>query len=343
MKPINIAQIGTGHDHASQILVCMKRLPHLFNIVGICEPNPRFASRLSSDSSYDGIPVYKSVEELFAIPELQAITVETEEQSCAKYAKMCIDNGFPIHVDKPGGYIEEEFLDYMYAAKQKNIPVHFGYMYRFNPLFRKALALKESGELGDIFSVEAQMSVHHVKEKREWLRQFQGGMTYFLGCHLIDLVMQLQGNPEEIIPFNCCTGAEQENSCEDFGFAVLKYPNGASFIKTCSAEINGFGRRQLVICGTKGTFEIKPLETKAPAIDPAIRYTQMFSTGQLTLYSEQINDWTDCSEHIESAPYGRFDDLMTEFARIVQGEIRNPYPHDYEIQLFKNILKACGR
>ena len=63
----------------------------------------------------------------------------------------------------------------------------------------------------------------------------------------------------EVIPLSCNTGYEGVDTC-DFGMAVFKYPNGVSFAKTCDVERGGFLRRQLVICGEKGTIEIKPFE-----------------------------------------------------------------------------------
>ena len=45
------------------------------------------------------------------------------------------------------------------------------------------------------------------------------------------------------------------------GFALYKYNNGISFVKTNAAEVNGFARRQIVITGTNGSMEINPIET----------------------------------------------------------------------------------
>lgn len=126
-------------------------------------------------------------------------------------------------------------------------------MYRFNPLISEAIARAKSGELGEIYSVEAHMDCVHPPEKRQWLDRFPGGMMFYLGCHLIDLIYQIQGEPDEIISMNTSTEYKIDGA-EDFGMAVLKYPHGVSFAKTCAAEPGGFMRRQLVICGTKGTF-----------------------------------------------------------------------------------------
>ena len=86
----------------------------------------------------------------------------------------------------------------------------------------------DAGKYGDIYSVECHMSCYHKDEKRAWMANYKGGMMFFLGCHLIDLIYRIQGEPEEVIPLNTVTGINGIDRGEDYGFAVLKYKNGAS-------------------------------------------------------------------------------------------------------------------
>ena len=120
----------------------------------------------------------------------------------------------------------------------------------------------QKGELGQILSVEAQMSRWDQPGLRQWLGNFKGGMMFYLGCHLIDLVVQIQGFPKNIIPLNTRTGIDGVDT-EDLGMAVLQYENGVSLVRMGGVEIGGFDRRQLVICGSKSTLEIRPLEAPA--------------------------------------------------------------------------------
>ncbi len=341
MKKIKIAQIGTGHDHAQQLMRCLRRMSDRFMIVGIAEPNSEFLYRLDTDPVYQGIPHYE-LAELLKLPDLDAVAVEMDEKNAADIALLCIERGFPIHLDKPGAESLSKFKEIMEKASEKKLIVQMGYMYRYNPLVSKALQMKEEGMFGDIHSVEAHMSVWHHQKKREWLSNFQGGMMYFLGCHLIDLIMLFMGKPKEVMGFRCCTEIENEKEYEDYGLAVLKYQNGLSFAKTCAAEVNGFARRQLVICGSKGTFEINPFEEKAPAPDPE-RNTQMISRGRLTLLNEETNSWYDCSKELVSPTFDRYDAMMEDFARMILSEVGNPWSYEYEIEVFRSILKACGR
>lgn len=45
----------------------------------------------------------------------------------------------------------------------------------------------------------------------------------------------------------------------------------------------------------------------------------------------------------KSGVYGRYDAMLENFARIVRKEKENAYSYDYELGLYKTVLKACGR
>ena len=154
---------------------------------------------------------------------------------------------------------------------------------------------------------------------------------FYLGCHLMDLVMQIQGLPLSVHPFLCCTETEGV-SARDFGMGVLQYPRGYSLIKASAVEIGGYARRQLVISGTKGTVEIKPLEM--PVIDEKLSAT-------VTEYRNP-QDWCDRGFVTYGLPFDRYDSMMASFAAMVRGEKENPWNYDYELNLYKNMIRLCG-
>jgi len=183
-------------------------------------------------------------------PEIEAVAVETEEIYLTKYALMAAKAGKHLHMEKPGGVDSAEFTRLIEALKSQNLVFSTGYMYRFNPKIQEALAKVKNGELGEIYAVEAQMNCIHTNQVRQWLHAFPSGMLFFLGCHLIDLIYQIQGEPEEVIPLSTSTGFDGI-SAKDYGMVAFKYKNGVSFAKACDAELGGFLRRQIVICGEK--------------------------------------------------------------------------------------------
>ena len=329
MKKIKVAQIGTSKwSHGSGIWPTMARHPEFFELVGYALPENEREKFPNSIKCFEGYREM-TVEEILADPEIEAVTVETEEIYLTKYALMVARAGKHLHMEKPGGVSLSDFEELISVLKEKRLVFSLGYMYRFNPKINEAIERVKAGELGEISSVEAQMSCRHGEELRDWLKVFPGGMTFFLGCHLIDLIYRIQGEPDEIIPLSCSTGFDGVGG-KDIGMVVFKYKNGVSFLKTSAAESGAFLRRRLLISGEDGTFEIRPLEQDAEG------------GGQFSVLHECFGKtWSVPVKETRSEIFGRYDAMMINFAEMVRGK-ENPFSYDYELKLYKLILKACG-
>lgn len=329
IKRVKIAQIGTStNSHGNFIFNSLKKQSEIFEIVGFAFPEnerKKYPERMADFEGYAEL----TVDEILKNPEIEAVTVETEEKYLTKYALMAAEHNKHIHMEKPGGTTLSEFENLITAVKKNGTVFHIGYMYRYNPFIIELIDRIKRGELGEIISVEAQMNCSHSKELRSWLKDYKGGSLFFLGCHLIDLILQIKGIPERIVPLSKSTGIDEVGS-EDFGMAVFEYNNGVSFAKVNSNEIGGFARRQLVVSGTKETVEIKPLEILADG-------------GQFTTKTEyKSGEWNNMGKTSRSEIYDRYDAMMRSFAEMVCGEKKNLYTYDYELELYKTILKACG-
>ena len=329
MKKIRIAQIGTSkNSHGNMIWEGLLKQQDLFEVVGYALPENEREKFPQQAKAFDGYREM-TVEEILSDPTIDAVAVETEEIYLTKYSIMVAKAGKHLHMEKPGGTDLALFEELVGLMKEKQLVFSLGYMYRFNTKIREALEKVRRGDLGKIYAVEAHMDCKHPPEVRQWLENFPGGMMFFLGCHLIDLIYQIQGEPEDVLAMNCATGFDGVTA-QDYGMAVLKYSNGVSFAKTCAHEYGGFRRRQLVICGEKGTIEIKPLEA----------YDEL---GQYTVYHESF----DASWHVDwdesrSSGEDRYDSMIRNFGEMVNGK-ENPYDYDYELNLYKLVLRACGK
>ena len=161
-------------------------------------------------------------------------------------------------MEKPGGQSIADFEELIRTVKKNQTVFHTGYMYRYNPALTDVIARVKAGEIGEVTSVEAQMNCWHKRECTEWLSTFEGGMMFFLGCHMLDLIMQLQGEPRAIHTFHRSSERFEGVRSLDSAVAILEYGRGVSIIKSSGAEWGGFLRRQLVITGTKKTVQ-KPM------------------------------------------------------------------------------------
>lgn len=331
MAKIRVAQIGVGHDHASGFMDTMRRMPETYEVVGVCAESAEYEGLLRTNPCYDGIP-RRDRDDILGDGSIDAILVETEEHSLVPNTLLAIGAGFPVHMDKPGGEELSAFTEMVRRAEAKRLPFQMGYMYRYNPAVRMAEKMARDGELGDIIAVDAQMSVRHPPEKRAWLNRFRGGMMFFLGCHLVDMIYRFQGIPLSVTPMNRHTRTEGID-CPDYGFAVFDYGRAISFAKTSAAEVNGFDRRQLVITGTKASVELKPFEYYVKG---------GMTTGMKVTRHEPGKEWRDNGETVALPPIGRYDKMMEEFAAAVRGDMALPYTYQSEIDVQKMVLEACG-
>lgn len=328
MKPVRTAYIGMAHDHALPTLQTLCRYPQYTNIVCITERDDAVRSKFTGNEACCGIE-WTDEKELFSRDDIEAVYIESDELISLDYAEECIEKGWHVHMDKPAGTDIARFESILREAEKRGLVFHTGYMYRYNPAMRYLLDKVRSGELGELMSIEASMNVRHDTVKREWLSRFRGGMMFFLGCHLVDMVYSVAGVPEKVYCFNKRSGFESITS-EDNCLSLFDYSWGTAVIRANAAEVNGYDRRHLVVCGTKGTIEIRPLE----------RPTEMYETF---ISWADGHEWQD--EKHEVFPgflAGRYDDMVIEFARCVRGEISNPYPYAYEAQLQRLVLAASG-
>lgn len=318
MRKLKIGQIGIGHNHGSGKMEAVRKFPELFEIVGYSEEDEHWRRERQDLEAYRGLPLLP-VKDL--LQRAEAVLVECDVRDLTKYAQMCVDAGKHLHMDKPASGTLEEFQAVLDTARCKELTVQMGYMYRYNPAIRKCVELARSGALGEIYSVTAEMSTFHSSKYRQWLKNFRGGGMYIFGSHLIDLVIYLLGEPQKITVFMKQSGLDGVNA-QDNTLAVLEYERALVRVFVSSVEVNGYGRRQFTVCGSKGTVQIMPLE------NPCVMYYSNMEIAD--------NPYSDRKEMLELPRNcgDRYDEMMQDFYSYCMGRKINPfsYAHDYLVQ-----------
>ena len=104
---IKLGQIGIGHNHGASKMKAARKFPDLFEVIGYAEENERWIEKRGNGPAYQGLPRL-SVEEVIARSD--AVLIESDVWDLTKYAKMCVDAGKHIHMDKPAGDSLPEIL-----------------------------------------------------------------------------------------------------------------------------------------------------------------------------------------------------------------------------------------
>ncbi len=316
---LKIGQIGIGHNHGEAKMLAVRKFPELFEVIGYAEENERWVEKRASAPGYEGLSRL-TVEEI--IEGADAILIESDVWDLTKYARMCIDAGKHIHLDKPASGTLEEYKELLDTAEAKELVVQLAYMYRYNPAVKKCFEHINNGDLGEIYSINAEMSTFHKPDYKKWLTNFGGGIMYILGSHLVDLIVYILGEPKNITSFMKRTGLDGIDF-EDNTLAVLEYERAIARIFVSSVEVNGFGRRQLMVSGSSGTVNICPLER--PII---MTYSD---TG---IADKTYEDRKIAISFEDNTADGRYDEMMQDFYAYVMGTKKNPftYEHDYLVQ-----------
>lgn len=316
---IKIGQIGIGHNHAEKKMRTVRKFPELFEVVGYAEENEEWITKRGHLKGYEGLKRL-SVDEV--IEQSDAVLVETDVWNLTEIAQKCIDAGKHIHLDKPASGTLEEYKYLLDTARDKNLVVQLGYMYRYNPSINKVFEMVRNGELGKISSINAEMSTRHSDDYRKWLRNFNGGNMYIFGSHLIDLIVLLLGKPKRVLSNIGMSGLNGVDA-PDLSSVMLIYEHALARIFVSSVECNGWGRRCFSVAGSEGTVEIRPLEVPV-----------RMSYAKLSDCTGGLNDFAKSVETEDLPNAERYDDMMKDFYSYILGEKQNPftYEHEYAVQ-----------
>ncbi len=147
MEKIKIGQIGICHEHASGKINTLRKMPDVFEIIGVVDDRATTAARFAGDElkPYEGLK-WMPEEELFNTPGLQAVTVEPPNSDLVSTAMRCMERNLAMHMDKPAGEDLEQFGKLLKGCKERKLPFQMGYMFRSNPAMQWCLkAVRRAG------------------------------------------------------------------------------------------------------------------------------------------------------------------------------------------------------
>ena len=152
MEKIKIAQIGVCHEHASGKITALRRLPELFEIVGVVDDNatsttPKFSGK--NLQPYEGLK-WMTEEEVLNYPGLQAVTVEVPNNELVPTALRCMEHNLAMHMDKPAGEDLALYRKLLDGCRERNLPFQMGFMFRGNPTFQFCIAAVREKLIGEV-------------------------------------------------------------------------------------------------------------------------------------------------------------------------------------------------
>lgn len=320
---LKIAQIGTAHAHAGGKMTSLRLLPDLWEVVGIVEPDPARQAATRESKNYQGLNLLDEAAVL-SQPEVVAVAVETQIETACATALRCLQAGKHIHLDKPGALDHAEFKSMRLEAEKRRLTVQMGYMLRYNPAFELLFKAVREGWLGEITEIDAAMGKLADSKTRQQIGSLPGGGFFELACHVVDAVITLMGKPQAVQAFSTPTGTD---GVQDNQMAVLQYPRATAVVRCNHADPFGGPRRRFNVTGTRGSFEIIPLES-----------------GQVTLSLSEARGGYKKGVHSFSleVPKDRYVGEFVDLAKVVRGEKKLAWNAAHDITVHETVMRAAG-
>lgn len=342
MRKLRIAQIGVLHEHASGKMETLRReFSECVDIVGIAPESPAAYDRACGQHAFQGLTWF-SQDDLLNQPDLDAVFIETEMTELVETAMKAIRKNLPIHIDKPaGGEHLASFIQLLDEAEKRQLLVQPAYMFRGSRPIAFAKQAVRSGWLGDISVIDANMHRFDLRSPqfRAWHSAYAGGSMFNYGSHLIDIVVDLFGEPQDIIAVK---RQLLDDGLNDNMVAILAYDRAIATIKVSLGVFNPAQHRTISFHGSHGFLQITPIEQ---GYDTTPGYPT-FNRKPVNIHLELARDndtFAAGTYDFQNHPMkDRYVDQLQEFFDIITGKRTNPYTKQHEIIVQKTVLKAAG-
>ena len=209
--------------------------------------------------------------------EINAVSIGIPDQLHKQVAIEMLEAGKHVLCEKPLALTKEDVAEIVQAAKKSGCVFMVGQICRFTPSFVKTKELIESGALGELYFVESEYAhdyMNIVSNKQNWRSDDKRHGVIGGGCHAVDLLRWLAGDPEEVFAYGTHKLLPTV-SYDDSTIAIMKFPNdiaGKVYVSTgCKRDYT----MRTVIYGTKGT-------VICDNTSPQCRYLQSVKTVLLT-------------------------------------------------------------
>lgn len=202
-----------------------------------------------------GIPkAYGSYEDLLADPAIEAIYNPLPNHLHVPWTLKALAAGKHVLCEKPIGLTAEEAGALIAARDASGKHVAEAFMVRFHPQWRRAREIAQSGEIGEVRSIQTAFSYfnadpNNVRNKAD----IGGGGLLDIGCYAVATARYIFGaEPERaaaLIDRDPAFGTDRLTS------GLLAFPDGRQVTFTCSTQLVPYQRVQ--IFGTKGRLDVE--------------------------------------------------------------------------------------
>ncbi|MBO4256983.1 Gfo/Idh/MocA family protein [Streptomyces griseorubiginosus] len=183
----------------------------------------RDAARAKAFADLHGIPgAYGSYEDLVAVPDVDVVYVATGHTAHLACARLALEGGKHTLVEKPIGLDAAQASEIAAVAADRGLFCAEALWTFFLPKFDVVRQILDSGALGEIHTVLADLGEHFTAGHRILRPELAGGPLLDLGTYPVSLATWVLGAPEEVL----ASGQPHPAGVNGQTSAILRDPHG---------------------------------------------------------------------------------------------------------------------
>lgn len=329
--PLRLGMLGMWHTHADGLVRQVVAHPDEFTLVGFHDADPEVvaARRKTWGRQVPGFRVFDTPQALLREP-LDGVVVEGRVSENLGLARLALESGRPVLLEKPAGDNLDEFRRLIDLAQRKHLRVQLLYLFRYMTAVQELLARVRKGELGQIYEFRARLPKDLASYRRfvEELKPYGGGMFFEMAGHVLDLLVAVLGRPKGVKGFLAHHHTEGPASYLDNGVAVFGFDHAWGVIEVPALEVAPHSRR-VEVYGTRGACVI-PHVGSGHLANKEVQLIEVYQAGR--------DDW-----HRLNLPAATLQIAdLREFAACVRGKKDPDFSPEHDLIVQETLLQACG-
>lgn len=190
---------------------------------------------------------FGNYEDLYKCDDVDLVYVATPNSFHKRHTIDALNNNKAVLCEKPFALDSEESKEMIKTAKENDLLLVEAMWTKYFPAVKKLKEVVDSGALGDIVTVQGDLSYPMGSDKERLIRKdLGGGALLDLGVYPITLTHFILGKPD----FIQASATMASTGVDESTYVILKYNSGAQAI--LSTSFNAVSTKEFLVCGTKG-------------------------------------------------------------------------------------------
>jgi predicted dehydrogenase/predicted transcriptional regulator len=215
-------------------------------LAGVCDISPAALAFCKEKFSVKHDLLTSTAEELMGDPKISAVHIATPNQTHCTLAKMALEAGKDVLVEKPMTLDSREAYELVDLAASRELVLHVGHIFRFNSALSKAREILNKGSIGKIFYARIQWTDSQYFPDRD--------IIFDLGPHPVDVLNQLLDSwPTQVSGF--ARGYRNSKNHEEIAYGIAEFDDGV-FAHVELSWLHPTKVREASIVGSEGALVV---------------------------------------------------------------------------------------